>query len=109
MGSPWTAMLAVGVMSRPSHTTVATAEAVTLSFWLLLHVKVRLYHPGTHERDGDASSSGGSNGVYSVSLLLVAGRMQDPTVLHLGQRLGEPALSSLPTLAIAPGADGNLA
>lgn len=68
------------VMSRPSYTEVATAEAVTLSFWLLLHVKVRLYHQGTHERDGDVSSSGDSNCLYSGSLLLVAGRMQDPAL-----------------------------
>lgn len=42
---PWTAVLALRVMSRPSYAEGATAEAVTLSFSLLLHAKVSLYHP----------------------------------------------------------------
>lgn len=101
--SPQTAMLALGVMSRPSYTEWATAEAVTLGFWLLLHLQVRLYHPGTHERDEDASSTGSSNCLYSGSLLLVAGRLQDPTVPHRGQRLAaEPPLSS-PRWPLLPG------
>ena len=75
MESPWTAMLAPGVISRPRYTEVAIAEAGTLSFWLLLRVKVRLDHPGTHEHDRDASSN-----CLCSSSLLVAGRMQDPAI-----------------------------
>lgn len=54
--SPWTDMLAPVVISRPSYTEGAKAEAVALEFWLLLHVKLKLYQPGTHKRDEDASS-----------------------------------------------------
>ena len=99
----------MGVMSRRSYTEGVTAEAVTVRFWLLLHVKVRLYHPGSHEHDEDASSSGSSNCLYRGSLLLVTGRMQDPAVPHPWQWLVGETTSVLPTLATAPRGDGLLA
>lgn len=40
MESPWIAMVALGLTSRPNYTEVATAEAVTFDFWFLLRLKV---------------------------------------------------------------------